>query len=124
MARILIIEDDAGVRSGLRRTLERLGHVVDEAPHGAAGVAAFDRAAHDLVITDINMPEMDGIEVILTLVREAPNVPVIAMSAGGRVPKELLLENADLLGAVDTLPKPFTLEELRAALDRVLEAHA
>lgn len=120
MARILIIDDDTPVRTTLRRVLERDAHVVLEAPNGKEALKVVEREPCELVITDINMPEMDGIELIVTLVERWPSLPIIAISGGGKLPKDVLLLDADLLGAVTTLPKPFDLSQLKAAVDQAL----
>ena len=122
MARILVIDDDAAVRAGLVRILERAGHLVEVAGNGLEALRIFDVEAADLIITDINMPEMDGIEIILESQRRWPGVPVIAISGGGRMPRELLLQNADVLGAVESLPKPFEIAEVLGAVERALRA--
>jgi CheY-like chemotaxis protein len=76
----------------------------------------------DLVVTDLNMPGMDGIELILAANKRWPEVPVIAVSGGGLMPKELLLANAEMLGAVTTLTKPLGIPELEAAVNQALAA--
>jgi CheY-like chemotaxis protein len=124
MALVLLIEDDAAVRDMIARLVERMGHQVVQAPEGRAGLRAFEREAADVVITDINMPEMDGIEVISCLRRLRAGVPIIAISGGGLMPKELLLSTASALGAIEVLPKPFVVQQLRDALDRALGAVA
>ncbi len=120
MAKILVLDDDADVRQGISRFLRSLGHEVVEAADGRAALKGEGAFATDLIITDINMPEVDGIEVILALRERNPHLPVIAISGGGRVPKGSLLEDAGALGAVSTLPKPFELAELRRAVDLAL----
>lgn len=120
MARILVLDDDPDVRQGISGFLRRLGHEVVEAADGRAVLAGEGVPYLDLVITDINMPEVDGIEVIVALKEKNPRVPVIAISGGGRVPKGSLLEDAGVLGAVSTLPKPFELAELRGAVELAL----
>ncbi len=121
MAHILLIDDDAGVRAGVGRFLQMQGHEVTEAADGAEAMRKARGLAVNLVVTDINMPDMDGIEVILELSKTQPGLPVIAISGGGRVPKELLLSSASLLGAVRTLAKPFELDELRLAVEAALK---
>ena len=120
MARILVIEDDRTLRESITAYLTRLGHDVREAQDGRRAMRALEAGAVDLVITDINMPEMDGIEVINALRDAAAGAPVIAMSGGGLYAKELLLDSAHMLGAVSTLAKPFELEDLRRAVDAAL----
>lgn len=122
MARILLIDDEPAVRAGLGRYLRMKGHEVEEAGDGRQALRLATTAPVDLVITDINMPEMDGIEVILALLERTPGLPIIAISGGGRMPKEVLLASAGVLGAVTTLEKPFDLGELSDAMSRVLGA--
>jgi DNA-binding response OmpR family regulator len=120
VSRILVIEDDRNVRDVVATYLRRVGHDVLEAADGKRALSAIAADDIDLVITDINMPEMDGIEVITALRKSAPGAPVIAMSGGGLVHKQLLLDTARMLGAVHTLAKPFELEDLRKAVDAAL----
>ena len=118
MSRILVIDDEPAVRSLISRILTREGHEVTEAADGITGMAAFQAGNFQLVITDINMPEMDGIEVIAAL-REQ-DVPVVAVSGGGRLGKEVLLDSAHVMGAVHSLEKPFTVEDLLAVARQAL----
>lgn len=120
MATILIIDDEPDVRTAVRRVLERSDYAVLEAGDGKEALSLAAERGCDLVITDINMPEMDGIEVIMTLAERNPGLPVIAISGGGKLPKELLLSSAGLLGAVTTLSKPFEMSELLAAVSTAL----
>lgn len=120
MATILLIDDEPSVRSVLATLLRRYGHWVLDAEDGRAALRAASLARFDLVITDIYMPGMDGIEVITKLSEMRPDVPVIAISGGGRLPKEFLLEDADLLGAVASLPKPFDVSGFMEAVERAL----
>jgi CheY-like chemotaxis protein len=120
MSRILVVDDNAEFRRGLAKALRQHGYDVAEAGDGREAMVLLRENPHDLVITDINMPEMDGIEILNELrVTKAP-VPVIAISGGGRVPKSLLLGNASLLGAVETLEKPFELAALLQTIERLL----
>ena len=124
MARILVIDDDDEVRRGVVRMLDRMGHDVEQAADGRQAMVLFEADAPDLVITDINMPEMDGIEVINQLRQMQAGVPIIAMSGGGRMPKEILLSSAGLLGAVGTLEKPFLMADLTSAVEEALASGA
>ncbi|HSW29702.1 MAG TPA: response regulator [Longimicrobiales bacterium] len=117
----MVIDDEVSVRAGVARYLRTQRHDVFEACDGAEALRLVAQMQVDLVITDINMPERDGIEVIVSLAECQPGLPVIAISGGGRVPKELLLSNAGGLGAVRTLPKPFDLTELRNAVAEALQ---
>jgi len=120
MARILIIDDEEGIRRPLQILLERAGHEVMAAPDGREGLRLWRRLGADLVITDIMMPNKDGIETIVELQASARAVPVIAMS-GGDVSQRLdLLGDARLLGAVYTVPKPFALSEMLEKVGHVL----
>lgn len=120
MARILLIDDDEAVRTALRRTLERFGHVIHEAPEGGAALRMLRDDSVDLIITDIIMPGMEGIETIRALRRDHPEVPVIAISGGGRFRPDSYLDIAASFGAVHTLSKPFEPEELLTAVDSAL----
>ena len=120
MPRILVIDDDRAVRENVAMYLRRLGHEVLEASDGLRGFEILAGPAVDLVVTDINMPDMDGIEVIDRLREATDGCPVIAISGGGLFAKDLLLENAAMLGAVSTLAKPFDLNDLRAAVEAAL----
>ncbi len=110
MATILVIDDQEPVRRLLRTVLERAGHEVTEAPNGRLGLAAYRERPADLVITDILMPEMNGLDMILELTRAFLNVKVIAIS--GAPDTQNALDAAKLLGARHTLYKPFSLDAL------------
>ena len=119
--RILLIEDDAQVRGALSRVLTRSGHQVTTAGNGAVGLRLWREHGADLVLTDIQMPETDGIEVILQLRTYAPHLPVIAMSGGDRSGDLDLLGDARLLGAVALLKKPFSADALTRAIAAAVE---
>ncbi len=116
MAAILLVEDQAEVRSAVRRVLQRMGHAVFEACDGGEALRSLQGHAVDLVITDINMPGMDGIELILETTERWPDLPVIAISGGGLLPKESLLADARTLGVVTTLAKPVDVAMLQTAV--------
>jgi DNA-binding response OmpR family regulator len=111
--KVLVIDDDDRIRRMVAKVLSADGHQVTCATDGAAGVAAFRRERHDAVVTDILMPEQEGIETIVTIRRERPETKIIAISGGGRMGDIELLRMAQLLGADDVLPKPFRAHELR-----------
>ena len=122
MARILVIDDEDIVRHMLRTVLELQGYEVIEAKHGKEALQLQQISPPELVITDILMPENDGIEVIMALRRQAPKLKVIAMSGGGRFKQADALETAELLGAVATLRKPFDLALVIETVKRALAA--
>jgi CheY-like chemotaxis protein len=116
--RVLLIEDDASVRRLVRRMLERGRHEVTEADNGRAGLDRLGSGVFDLVITDIVMPEMDGIELLIALRKHHPSLRVIAMSGGSRTGQMDFLGSAEKLGASAVLHKPFTLDVLTTAIAR------
>ncbi len=120
MPRILLIEDEDELRHAIRAMLVHLGHVVDEAPNGRVGVEKFHAVAPDIVITDILMPVMEGIETIRLIKRARPDARIIAMSGGGNAPASSYLRLAQHLGAAHVLAKPFSCEELEAEIAAVL----
>lgn len=121
MSRILIIEDDNEVREYLESVLSRAGYDVSSASNGKEGVEIFRDNPADLVVTDIIMPEKDGIETIMDLRRANSDLRVIAISGGGRAEPENYLHSAKLLGASRTMKKPFTNQEMLDAIAELLE---
>jgi CheY-like chemotaxis protein len=117
----MVIEDDDAVRSLVIRMLERVGHEVVATPDGREALRMFGQEPTDLVITDINMPGMDGIEVISAFRAMRAGVPIIAISGGGLMPKELLLSSAAAMGAVEVVSKPFEISRLLGAVDSALQ---
>ena len=111
-ATILLIEDDASVRTLLALTLQDAGYRVCEAANGRQGLERFRAQPVDLVITDLEMPEMNGLDLILELTRTFLDVKAIAMS--GRSSEEL--QKAKLVGARQTFPKPLDLQALLYAV--------
>mgnify|MGYP001249916860 CR=1 FL=1 len=122
MATILVVDDDDAFRSMLRRTLQRAGHNVLEAAEGATALRALSDATVELVITDIIMPGMEGIETIQAMRRTYPRLKIIAMSGGGRMKPSGYLEMAQAFGASRVLSKPFDNEQLFAAIREALES--
>lgn len=116
MARVLIIDDNDQVREKLREVLEYAGHEVVEASDGKDGMRFFQKDQTELVITDVLMPEKDGLETIMGLRRDFPDVKIIAISGGGRIGPDNYLRTAKLLGAQYTFTKPFKLKELLGAV--------
>ena len=117
---ILLIDDDESVRSIIRRSLERAGYEVREAGEGGAALKLLASAPADLVITDLVMPDMEGIALILSLRKSHPELPVIAISGGGRMAPARYLDIARNCGAARVLAKPFDSADLLALMQQLL----
>ena len=124
MTAILVVDDQKELRAMVRRVLSEAGYEVAEAEDGAVGLAAFRARPPALVITDIIMPEREGIEVIATIKRERPAVKVLAMSGGGRTHVMDFLAIARKVGADATLEKPFRKSDLLARVAELLGPQA
>jgi DNA-binding response OmpR family regulator len=120
--RVLVIEDDEHFRSLTLRWLQTYGIEAEGAAHGARGLALQRQRPADVIVTDIFMPEMEGMETIHDLRREFPAVKIIAMSGRDPMAKYDVLEAARQVGAARTLKKPFRFEELVAAVRELGEA--
>jgi len=120
MAHILIIDDEDMVRLTLRKILEQAGHSVTEAADGNLGLEAFKARPPDLVITDIIMPGKEGIETIIEIKRENPDMKIIAISGGGRIGNLDFLAVAGQLGANEVLSKPFQRNDVVTLIDKCL----
>jgi|TARA_B100000315_G_scaffold252057_1_gene288052 DNA-binding response OmpR family regulator len=120
MARILVIDDDYLVRAMLTRSLTQAGHEVLEAANGDQGLSAFHADHPDIVITDIIMPDRDGIEIIMELQREAPGVQIIAISGGGVDARYSYLAFAEKLGAKRSFKKPIQPSALLAVIEEMM----
>jgi CheY-like chemotaxis protein len=121
MAVILVIDDDAQIRLLLRRILEKEGHRVYDAADGTSGLSLLKRRNMDLVITDIIMPEKEGLETILDIRHEFPDIKIIAISGGGKTGLPDFLPAAKKFGAHYTLSKPFGKNELLEAVNNLLK---
>jgi len=120
MADILVIDDDPQMRRALISVLKRMGHVVHEASSGNEGITRFQQTQPALVVCDIVMPDGEGIQTIQALRRQAPSVPILAISGVGA--RGLYLRAATALGAAATLEKPFSAQTLRATIKDLLKA--
>lgn len=116
MSHILVIEDDQQMREMLIQMLQRAGHTAIGAGDGLEGMHIVREQAVDLIITDIIMPEQEGLETITQVRREHPAIPVIAISGGGRVEPESYLHSAKLLGAAYAFAKPLNRDEIIRAV--------
>ena len=108
----------SSIRRPLRVILERAGHEVVSAANGSEAVRLWRDRAGDMVITDIHMPEKNGLETIIELRQIAPQARILAMSGGDLNTRVDVLGDATLLGAVHTISKPFTLDEMLRAVER------
>jgi len=120
MPRILIVDDDAQVRATLQVMLERAGYETDEASDGKQAMRRQREEPADLIIMDLIMPEKDGLETIMEILKDTPAAKIIAISGGGRqLPGNLLL-TAQLLGAAEVFSKPINRVELLDAISELL----
>ncbi len=120
--KILVIDDEAVIRETITEMLQRAGYEVWAAADGGEDIKLFREKDVDLVITDIIMPEVEGIETIRTLLQDQPDIKIIAISGGGRISNDDLLQMAGHFGAKLTLKKPFEREELLTAVRTVLDS--
>lgn len=119
MAHILVIDDDKQICSMLQATLRKRGHEVDVAYDGEEGCNLFKQHRMELVITDLVMPNKEGIETIVDLRKESSDVKIIAISGGGRIGPGSYLETVKQLGADMTFEKPIEYDTLLAAIDEL-----
>jgi len=120
MASILIIDDDSGFRKMIRHMLEKEGYQVLEASDGNEGIEVYHSKKVDLVITDIFMPEKEGIETIIDLRRDNPDVKIIAVSGGGWKGDFDALKIAEAFGVQKAFEKPFERDEMLKTVSRLL----
>ncbi|MDQ6787931.1 MAG: response regulator [Acidobacteriota bacterium] len=121
MVNILLVEDEEQLRSMLKEVLQGAGHEVREAENGKVAMNLFARQPADLVITDLIMPEKEGLEIIRELKRSNLNVKIIAISGGGRNDAQDYLELARRFGADHILAKPFSNREILDVVDKLVE---
>ncbi len=121
MARILIIEDEELVRFSLADTILLAGHEVLEARNGQEGLKVLDEEKIDIVITDIIMPVMEGVQTTIEIRRSHPSLKIIAISGGGRAKNMQYLNLAKHYGADFILKKPFSNEELIRSINKCIE---
>jgi CheY-like chemotaxis protein len=122
MKRILIVDDNAAFRGPLSLLLQQAGYIVETAGEGCTALRLFQQHSFDLVITDLIMPEKEGLETIMELRRMQPDLKIIAISGGGRLNFDSCLEMARLLGASKTLSKPFTARQILEPVASLLNA--
>src|SRR5271166_5532631 len=115
MTRVLVIDDDPALRFTLEAVLSDAGFVVEAADGGASGLVAFDARGADVLLTDLAMPGMDGMQVLERMRASDPSVPVLILTAHG---SERVAVSAMKAGAFDYIPKPFDPDELTLAVKR------
>jgi len=120
MANILVVDDEELARFCVRDVLETAGHEVQEAENGVKALAAQKEQSFDLVVTDIIMPEKEGVETILEMRKLYPDIKIVAISGGGRTRNMDFLKLAKQFGADRILAKPFSDDELMEQVDACL----
>lgn len=119
--RVLVIDDDEQMRTLLRQVMEWSGYTVTDAENGRKGMQRQREHPADLVITDLIMPEQEGLETISKLKKEYPDIKIVAISGGGRIGPEAYLPAAQELGADLVFRKPFDVKEFVAAVRELLD---
>ena len=121
MKQILVVDDEASVRLVIRDVLEADGYAVSEAADGEDAFRQIKTQPVDLIVTDLVMPNKNGIDLILELKKEYPNAPVLAISGGGGISGRFdYLKVAELVGAKNIMSKPFDIADLRLTVARML----
>jgi CheY-like chemotaxis protein len=120
MAKILVFDDEPSILLMIKKMLEKTGHEVDIALNGIQGMELFEKNKPDLLITDIIMPEKEGLETIFELRRKYPELKIIAISGGGRISPDGYLPGAKLLGANMVFQKPLVQKEFLQAVSLLL----
>ena len=120
MAKILVLDDEPSILLMIKKMLEKEGHEVDLALNGMEGMELFEKNKPDLVVTDIIMPEKEGLETILELRKKHPELKIIAISGGGRIGPQGYLPSAKYLGADMVFQKPLIQKEFVQAVTTLL----
>jgi CheY-like chemotaxis protein len=122
MKNILIIDDDDLFRGMTKKLLEKSGYTVAEASDGQSGLKVAAEMSPDLIVTDIIMPNMDGLETITALRKNEPTMKIIAVSGGGRIASTCYLPTAKVMGAHKSFDKPFDHNEFLEAIKELLSS--
>ena len=120
MKQILIIDDEPDILMMLKKMMERAGFEVDVANNGDSGLKLFNNNSIDLVITDILMPEKEGLEIIREMKKNKPELKIIAISGGGRISASSYLDTATRFGADRAFQKPFRQAEIVGAVKELI----
>jgi CheY-like chemotaxis protein len=121
MPGVLLVEDDKELREMLKMSLLRKGFTVQEAENGKEAISHFKPSITDLVVTDLIMPEEDGIKVVIRLRELKPTIKIIAISGGGKVGPGSYLNLAKALGADAIYSKPFSIKDLIVKIEQLLD---
>ena len=122
VAHVLVVDDDDDVRSVVRKVITKLGHQVWDVADGNEALRILETSPVDLIISDVYMAAMDGMELLVRIQQLELDVPVVVISGGGYKPRDEVLKMAAACGAVATLDKPFTVEQLRETVEPLLPA--
>jgi DNA-binding NtrC family response regulator len=118
--KILLVDDEESIRKMVRAVLGDKLYVFQEADNGLDAQSLLEKDPHDLIISDVIMPDCDGIELVMAIRNKFPGIKVIVMSGGGRVRAGHYLNLAQKLGAARVFEKPFDTDELRNAVAELL----
>ena len=124
MAKVLVVDDEAMVRGALRRMLTNMGHQAWDVADGVEALQLLDAVRFDLVISDVYMAAVDGMELLVRIQQRGHQVPVVMISGGAFLPSDEVLAMARSCGAVATLDKPFTPGQLRETIEPLLKVRA
>ncbi|MDH5230605.1 MAG: response regulator [Gammaproteobacteria bacterium] len=122
MAKVLIVDDEESIRGFVKQVVEMQGHEAKEAENGRIAADLYENFQADLVITDLIMPEMDGLELIVHVKKKYPSVKIIAMSGRAALDTRHYLEFANRFGANKILEKPVDMDTLINTIAEVLAA--
>ena len=120
MAKIIVFDDEPSILNMIKKMLERAGHDVEVALNGKEGMALFKKFKPDMLITDIIMPEKEGLETIFELRKKHSDLKIIAISGGGRIGPDGYLPSAKLFGADVVFQKPLVQKEFMKAVSSLL----
>ena len=120
MAKILVFDDEPSILLMIKKMLERAGYEVEIALNGREGMELFEKGKPDLIVTDIIMPEKEGLETIIEIRKKHPDMKIIAISGGGRIGPDGYLPGAKLLGANMVFQKPLDQKEFIEAVAKLL----
>jgi len=120
LKKILLVDDEKSIRKMLRTVLGDDKYSFAEASNGLEALAIMETQSIDLILTDVIMPDCDGIELVMSVRKKLPDIKVIVMSGGGRVRADHYLNLAEKLGAARVFEKPFNTAELRDTVSELL----